>query len=79
LEVKKYTAAKTQIQAIKFLTASILAPAKKDVLTYLGIPSSVDEVAKPERQVRIARRADLDVRRDSISTEYSLIFPKVVY
>ena len=59
LAVRKYTAANTPIKAVRFITTSLLAPPKKDVLAFLGIPLSTG--ANPEPVPVIIRKAEVDV------------------
>ncbi|KAH8105229.1 peroxisomal copper amine oxidase [Cristinia sonorae] len=74
LAVRKYTAAKTPIKAIRFITTSLLPPPKKDVLAFLGIPLSTG--IKPEPVPEITRQAEVDfidvVTGDSFNTIVAL-------
>jgi len=74
LAVRKYTAAKTPIKAIRFITTSLLPPPKKAVLAFLGIPLSTG--AKPEPKPEIIRKSECDfidsVKGDSYNTVLAL-------
>ena len=59
LAARKYTAAKTDIKAVRFITICLLPPPKRDVLAYLGIPLETGE--KPQAAPTIVRRAEADV------------------
>ncbi|KAF9567748.1 peroxisomal copper amine oxidase [Agrocybe pediades] len=58
LAIRRYVAAKTEIKAVKFITCTLLAPPKRAVLAYLGIPLAPGE--KPEKPTPIVRRAEVD-------------------
>lgn len=75
LSVRKYVAAKTSINAIRFITASLVPPPKRTVLAFLGIPLSTG--AKPEAPpAEIIRKAEVDyldvVTGDSYNSVLSL-------
>ncbi|TFY63045.1 hypothetical protein EVJ58_g3471 [Rhodofomes roseus] len=74
LAVRQYTAAKTDIKAIRFITSYLLPPPKKAVLAYLGIPLNPGE--KAEQVPQIVRKAEADfcdvVTGDSYNTVLSL-------
>ncbi|KAF8899406.1 peroxisomal copper amine oxidase [Infundibulicybe gibba] len=56
--VRHYTAAQTDVKAIKFITSYLLPPPKKAVLAYLGIP--LVPGGQPEPQTTIVRKAEVD-------------------
>ena len=60
--IKQHIAEKTPIKAVKFMTANILYPPKKDVLTYLGIPTAPG-TSPEEAPESLPRRAEMDVCR----------------
>jgi hypothetical protein len=65
LSVRRYTAEKTPIKAIRFITCYLLPPPKKDVLAYLGIPLAPGEKPKPFEGT-LVRKAEVDVRSQSM-------------
>jgi primary-amine oxidase len=65
LSVRKYTAEKTPIKAIRFITCYLLPPPKRDVLAFLGIPLAPGEKPKPF-EGSIIRRAEVDVRTSDV-------------
>ncbi|TCD61981.1 hypothetical protein EIP91_007645 [Steccherinum ochraceum] len=72
--VRNYTAAYTEIKAIRFITTYLLPPPKKDVLAYLRIPLSTG--AEPGPVPTIVRKAEADfidvVTGDSYNTILAL-------
>ncbi|CCM06334.1 uncharacterized protein FIBRA_08587 [Fibroporia radiculosa] len=58
LAVRRHTAAKTQIKAIRFITSYLLPPPKRAVLAFLGIPLNPGE--QPEPATKIVRKAEVD-------------------
>ncbi|KAI0919608.1 hypothetical protein AcV5_001627 [Taiwanofungus camphoratus] len=58
LAVRRYTAANTDIKAIRFITTYLLPPPKKAVLAYLGIPLNPGE--QPGTPPEIVRKAEVD-------------------
>jgi primary-amine oxidase len=61
LSVRKHTAEKTAIKAVRFLTCYLLPPPKKDVLAFLGISLAPGE--KPQSfSGTLVRKAEVDVR-----------------
>lgn len=59
--IKQHIAKETDIKAVKFMTADLLNPPKKDVLAFLGIP--ITPGGKPEQAPEaLPRRAEIDVR-----------------
>ncbi|KZT52937.1 hypothetical protein CALCODRAFT_520402 [Calocera cornea HHB12733] len=63
LAIRQYIAEKTEIKAIKFINNYLLAPAKRDVLAYLGIPIETGKPpeAAPESLLRRAHSNFIDV------------------
>ncbi|EMD34277.1 hypothetical protein CERSUDRAFT_117158 [Gelatoporia subvermispora B] len=59
LSIRQYTAVKTGIRAIRFITTSLLPPPKRAVLAYLGIPLNPGEAPEPARE--IIRKAEVDL------------------
>ena len=59
LAVRRYTAANTDVKAVRFITSYLLPPPKKAVLAWLGIPLNPGE--KPEPKPEIVRKAEVDV------------------
>lgn len=59
LSIRRYTAEKTDIKAIRFITSYLLPPPKKAVLAFLGIPLQTGQ--EPEPPVEIVRKAEVDV------------------
>ncbi|KZT01994.1 peroxisomal copper amine oxidase [Laetiporus sulphureus 93-53] len=58
LSVRRYTAEKTDIKAVRFITSALVAPPKKAVLAYLGIPLNPGEA--PQHVPEIVRKAEVD-------------------
>ncbi|KAI0738234.1 peroxisomal copper amine oxidase [Daedaleopsis nitida] len=58
LSIRRYTAEKTDIKAIRFITSYLLPPPKKAVLAFLGVPLQTGQ--KPESPVEIVRKAEVD-------------------
>lgn len=50
-----------EIKAVKFICCNIIAPPKRDVLAYLGIPTEPGKLAEKLTNV-LLRRAETDVR-----------------
>ncbi|KAI0077943.1 hypothetical protein K474DRAFT_1660954 [Panus rudis PR-1116 ss-1] len=59
LAVRKYVAAKTTVKAIRFISAYLLPPPKKDVLAYLGIPLSTGAKPDPAPE-KLIRKSEVD-------------------
>ena len=59
MTIREYIAAETPIKAVKFITANIIPPPKKDVLAFLGIPLQTGEA--PETVSGYVRKAEVDV------------------
>lgn len=51
---------KTDVKAVKVMYITLIEPPKLDVLRFLGIPTSVDEIGKvqPDHSILISRRAE---------------------
>ncbi|KAI0710687.1 peroxisomal copper amine oxidase [Earliella scabrosa] len=58
LSIRRYTAEKTDIKAIRFITSYLLPPPKKAVLAFLGIPLQTGQ--EPASPVEIVRKAEVD-------------------
>ncbi|PCH34866.1 hypothetical protein WOLCODRAFT_27512 [Wolfiporia cocos MD-104 SS10] len=74
LGVRRYTAANTEIKAIRFITTYLLPPPKRAVLAFLSIPLNPGE--KPEPPTEVVRKAEVDffdvVTGDAYNTVISL-------
>jgi primary-amine oxidase len=60
LALRRYTAEKTDIKAIRFITTCLLPPPKRDVLSHLGIP--LETGREPGSAPTIVRKSEVDVR-----------------
>jgi primary-amine oxidase len=60
MAIRQHVAKDTLIKAIKFVTSCVLAPTKKEVLAYLGIPTTPGEKPSGET-VQLKRMAETDV------------------
>ena len=60
MAIRHHVAKGKEIKAIKFVTSCVLTPSKKDVLAYLGIPSTFGEKPSTET-VQLKRMAETDV------------------
>lgn len=58
LALRRYSAEKTDIKAIRFITTCLLPPPKRDVLAYLGIPLETGK--EPEPAPTIVRKSEVD-------------------
>lgn len=57
--VREYIVTK-DIKAIKFVTAALVPPPKKDVLAYLGIPTAPGQAPTPA-SIQLIRKGEIDV------------------
>ncbi|KAI0698993.1 peroxisomal copper amine oxidase [Cytidiella melzeri] len=71
LSVRKYTVAKTDIKAVRFITICLLPPPKRNVLAYLGIPLKTGE--QPQAAPKIVRRAEADFVDAVTGTSYNTV------
>ncbi|KAG2022643.1 copper amine oxidase [Coprinopsis cinerea AmutBmut pab1-1] len=59
LSIRQYITKETEIKALKFVICSLLPPPKRDVLAYLGIPTTPG--GQPEVPKPIVRRAEVEL------------------
>lgn len=66
LSVRQYVAAKTDVNAVRFITCYLLPPPKKEVLAFLGIPLGPGEKPSPPPE-QLVRKAEVDVSTPSVT------------
>ncbi|KAI0338746.1 hypothetical protein BDW22DRAFT_1362449 [Trametopsis cervina] len=74
LSLRKHTAAKTDIKAVRFITICLLPPPKRDVLAYLGIPLQTGDAPRNEAdKPKIVRKAEVDFVDAVTGTSYNTV------
>ncbi|TFK26740.1 peroxisomal copper amine oxidase [Coprinopsis marcescibilis] len=60
LKIRHHVASETEVKAVKFIVCSLLPPPKRNVLAYLGIPTSPGGKAEDGATLPIVRMAEAD-------------------